>query len=73
MNYGVSSVRLDFAQIARLQTSAFFGIPGTMTAAEVVSVYSYFLSQYAQTYSRVRSAPGYWIRTVSMNIILILK
>lgn len=38
MNYGVSSVRFDFAQVVRVKTLAFFGIPGKKTSVEVVSV-----------------------------------
>lgn len=39
MFYGISSVRLDFAQVVRIKTAAFFGIPGTMTVSQVVSVH----------------------------------
>lgn len=38
MNYGVSSVRFDFAKIIRLRTWAFFGIPGRKTSTEIVSI-----------------------------------
>lgn len=38
INYGVSSVRFDFAQLIRVKTLAYFGIPGIKTPAELVSV-----------------------------------
>lgn len=37
MNYGVSSVWLDFAQIVWVKTLSFFCIPGSKTPREVVS------------------------------------
>lgn len=38
MNYGVSSVRLDFAAIVRVKTLSYFGIPGQKTATQIASI-----------------------------------
>lgn len=41
MHYSVSSIRLDFANVAHAKTAAFFRIPGDLTATEVVSAISF--------------------------------
>lgn len=43
MGYGTSAVRLDIGREARIRTSQYFGIPGSLAPDEIVCCYLQFL------------------------------